>query len=275
MKRIDIINKTRGFAKEIFGTEFNLPIRFSGKMTKSLGYFRYSPSAKRPICIQYAERLLYEYNESSIDSVILHELTHWYLFINNKPHSDGDGYFKREVLRVGASLTGAIPRAGSGYEITCSCCHKSIGFITSQKVNKMNKYVSKCCRSSIKVGEFKNKEDEYVRPKAAEQWIEDVIAKYNVNKVKVKISDPKDVKQVAEVPAKEDVTNKKINLTYNEVIKLKRVTNAQMIPALKYAIDTNNFTDILLLQKKYPEVYDSTLKYLGKGYTAKLNKLVG
>ena len=79
LTKLDLINKTKGFAKEIMGMDFNIPINFSKKMTRTYGYFQHKGNI--PVQIKYSEDLLGDnFNESTVDSIILHELAHWYLF---------------------------------------------------------------------------------------------------------------------------------------------------------------------------------------------------
>lgn len=274
----DIINKTKGFAKEIFKTEFNINISFSSRLTKTLAYFQYSISTHTPLKIQYSTRLLgNDYKESTVDSIILHELTHWYLYINNKPHSDGDREFKKMATHVGASLTGTIKSVGNEYECTCSKCKKLIDTYSEKAANRYKKggYISACCRSAIEIGNVPIKRyDTFVKPKAKEDWIEAVIEKYSISHKK-DITIP-EVKSKAATTISTTTTNKRVypGMTFEQIVKLKRVSNAQMIPSLKLAIDNNNISDINKLRETYTDIYNSSLKYLGKIYTQKLQDIM-
>jgi len=44
----------------------------------------------------------------------------------------------------------------------------------------------------------------------------------------------------------------------------KGVSNFQMIPVIKKAADSNDFKIVELMRMTYPEVFESTLKYIGK-----------
>jgi len=44
----------------------------------------------------------------------------------------------------------------------------------------------------------------------------------------------------------------------------KGITNFQMIPVIKKAVDENNIEVIKLMKDKYAEVFESTRKYIGK-----------
>lgn len=53
------------------------------------------------------------------------------------------------------------------------------------------------------------------------------------------------------------------------------VTNQGMIPALKKYIANKETAKIITLQKCFPEVVDSSLKYLGKKEVKKYKELIG
>lgn len=54
-----------------------------------------------------------------------------------------------------------------------------------------------------------------------------------------------------------------------------KITNAKVVPALKEAIAENSIEKVLLIQKHYPKEYTSSLKYIGKRNTTKLNEMLG
>jgi hypothetical protein len=57
-----------------------------------------------------------------------------------------------------------------------------------------------------------------------------------------------------------------------EIIKpgKKGVTNAQMIPALRESIDAGDTDKLALIKQTFPQVYESSVKYLSKDHKAKL-----
>lgn len=261
----DIINKTKGFAKEIFGMEINIPIIFSKRMTRKFGSFVYSGS--NPIKIKYSEMLLGDdYEESTVDSIILHELTHWFLFVTNKPFKDNDKYFIDYIKKVGSSVTKTIHICGDAYYFKCQNCNKSLGLYNAKKTEKIKKgkYVSSCCKAEIVINNEKVKiKDNYERPQAKEKWIEDIISKYSIENCITNEVKPKNIQ-----------IDKNCGITLEEFKQLKRVTNTQMIPLLKMAIDNNNINDIISLKNTYTKSYLSSLKYLGKKYNNKLNNML-
>ena len=58
----------------------------------------------------------------------------------------------------------------------------------------------------------------------------------------------------------------------NDLVKpgKKGVTNAQMIPVIIATIDADDPAKLILLKKTFPQVYASSLKYLGKEHKAKI-----
>ena len=254
-------------------------------MTRALGYFQYAIKSKRPIKIQFSNRLINDgYSEQTIDSVILHELTHWYMYINEKPFDDSDREFKAQAIKVGASLTGTIPNFGVRYGIKFDCCNHLMGYYPEKQAIRYSNgnYHSSCCKSGIILDKHPIKiEDKFKRPRATEQWIEDVITKYSISNkpvINIKVSKPGEIKDIANVANIEKTAsgkNKYPGMTFAQLSQLKKISNAQMIPSIKMAIDNNNIMDINKFKQNYPTIYNSSLKYLGKGYTTKLNKLIG
>lgn len=73
----------------------------------------------------------------------------------------------------------------------------------------------------------------------------------------------------------EEVKTDNVELKIEDVIDTSgRVTNAQVIPALKTAITERSREKIILIRKTYPDVYDSSLKYLGKKNLKVLEELI-
>ena len=52
----------------------------------------------------------------------------------------------------------------------------------------------------------------------------------------------------------------------------KGVTNAQMIPVLKATLDADDQIKLAILKRTFPQVYVSSLKYIGKDNTTKIEK---
>ena len=153
-------------AKQIWGLDFTIPVKISGRMTKTLGLFRYYPATHTPKCITISKHLIQNYSNKTIHSVVLHELTHWALFVQHKPCKDKDLTFIKEAKRIGASLTGTIPQAGLLHTFICSKCKQCVGEYRERTKNTMMKkihvYISTCCGSSISYNGTKYIKDTYL-----------------------------------------------------------------------------------------------------------------
>jgi hypothetical protein len=84
---------------------------------------------------------------------------------------------------------------------------------------------------------------------------------------------PKDESEKVAKPAKVEKT---LDPEVANMIKLGRkgVTNAQMIPAIKNAIDTKDSEKLVTLSKHFPGVYESSLKYISGKRKEELKHLV-
>ena len=65
--------------------------------------------------------------------------------------------------------------------------------------------------------------------------------------------------------------SKKLNLEDVIVPGKKGITNFQMIPVIKKAVDKNDFKVVKFMKDVYKDVFESTLKYIGKKRQQKLN----
>lgn len=263
-------------AKQIWGVDYNLPIIVSKRMTSTLGYFQHNNVkrnvARIPIKIQISWYLVNgNYTYETVESVMKHELCHWYLFITNQNFSDSDFTFKRECLRIGSHLTHTIKSSGSMYIGVCSCCERIIVKArTSEKARKdCIKYRSKCHKAKLiyrglEVIEDNNSNHITRQTNVGTSKIDEMIAPI----VTINFNKP-ELKNTAD-------TTFVTNIEITDLVKAgpKGVTNFQMIPAMKLVLDENSKIKLAILKSSYPAVFESSLKYIGKKYTDKLNKLI-
>lgn len=105
----DIVKVARIVAKKHFGLDFDIPVRINSRLVSTLGRYRsYRGSLFRPVNIEISEKLLLKYNNKEIVQVIAHEVCHWALHKQGKPHKDKDTFFKSEIKRIGSILTGVL-----------------------------------------------------------------------------------------------------------------------------------------------------------------------
>lgn len=257
MNEYQIITKTKGFAREIFGKELNMPVKFSGKLTRVLGRFIYHTNGSS-MELTFSKKLLNNYKEDTIDSVILHELCHWYQYENKLPYRDEDLEFKQLVKSVGGSLTREINIAGLVNAYKCNSCGK-----IHKSRKKLNLTITICrCGGRLTEVEKERVEDTFEREPGLKEN-ELIINKYKV-------------KQPIEIVACK-VEDKKGNVSdlksYQELISTKKITNKEMITFLKEALDLNDTNLIEIVKNSYPVIYHSSLKYIGKRRFEKLEKL--
>ena len=104
------------FLEKNYNTELTIPIKISGRLTSSGGYFKYRRVAggeKEPMEIQISERFIasaihdgQEGLEAILDTV-KHELVHYVLCKQGKDFSDGDDDFESELARLDIGASGA------------------------------------------------------------------------------------------------------------------------------------------------------------------------
>ena len=84
--------------------------------------------------------------------MILHELTHYYLFISGSTkYSDGEKDFEEELSRIGSHSTGKVAFCGKIYYVYCSHCKKIVETCkTKAKAEKICRdYRSGCHKSTL------------------------------------------------------------------------------------------------------------------------------
>ena len=104
------------FLEKNYNTELTIPIKISGRLTSSGGYFKYRRVAggeKEPMEIQISERFIasaihdgQEGLEAILDTV-KHELVHYVLCKQGRDFIDGDDDFESELARLDIGASGA------------------------------------------------------------------------------------------------------------------------------------------------------------------------
>jgi predicted SprT family Zn-dependent metalloprotease len=164
----ELQKRCKEIAKEIWDIEFDLPIKISKRMTKSLGSY-VSTRDNKPICLKFSYYLVStgHYNNETIESVIKHELCHWYICLKfpGKQH-DGSPTFENEIKRIHSSSTRTLPVAGEIHKGVCKCCGKVViskrKLSTLKKYFDFDKYSSGCCHTEIIYGGYEIIKDENV-----------------------------------------------------------------------------------------------------------------
>jgi predicted SprT family Zn-dependent metalloprotease len=114
MNNIELKQMAEGFAQEFWGRTVNIPVRFGKLKGKTYGHYSYYYKRKngkvtgyRPheIVISNQHGFEKKENRKQLESVLKHELCHWYCQTSGKSFSDGAKDFEAELLKVGAMST--------------------------------------------------------------------------------------------------------------------------------------------------------------------------
>ena len=158
MSNVELTKICKVFCRELWNHELSIPVKIDGKITNSLAYFRhYGESGKEKrenlaLDIKFSRNLFEYYDEKIIKSVILHELTHYYLFMSGSTeYSDGEKEFEDELRRIGSHPTKKIAYCGKLYRVYCSHCKTIIETCkTEAKAKKICRdYRSGCHNSTL------------------------------------------------------------------------------------------------------------------------------
>lgn len=122
--KTDVVKKLTVFAEEFLLRNYQLtltiPIEINGRLKRRMGRFHYTRDGK-PLKIDLSKNLV-EYNEFNIvKNVLVHELIHYALFVQNKPYTDGHPVFEQELKQHASSSTGTIKMAQNHYIYHCGC----------------------------------------------------------------------------------------------------------------------------------------------------------
>jgi SprT-like protein len=131
-----------------WGTALTIPIRWNGRLSKSMGRFLYRTRGKvrEPVQIEISKYAAQWIDRQIFLAVILHEMCHYHMFIQNRPFADHHPEFEQELQRVGAISTNTVKLPEKVFKLSCSACGKFLG---SRKRMNITKYYSSCCRGKI------------------------------------------------------------------------------------------------------------------------------
>lgn len=92
------------FLKDNYNLEMEIPLELNGRMSKTLGWFRYTQyrdGRKIANRIQLNKHFVENNDPITVVDVLRHELVHYALFMLGKPNSDGHPVFENELKRLG------------------------------------------------------------------------------------------------------------------------------------------------------------------------------
>lgn len=267
LNEVQLTNICKELMKEIWGDTLDIKVVLNGRLTRALGRFLYIDNyAKRiPLKIEISKRLVNgHYTPETIESVLKHELCHYYLYKKGYAgYKDGNVQFEKEIKRIGSHSTHVINCAGEYHECVCSTCGKKVKNFTSKnkaiKFCESQRYISRCCRSSIvyngtKIYEDKNTHDQ----------------KYSIINKFISGSSR----------SVESDTNKNINrnsnLNIDDIVVLKRRTVSQqnVWDAMLLAVEEKSPEKLRLIKQHYPELFNKICLFIGKKRVEYINSVI-
>lgn len=102
------------FLKDTYGMELIVPLTLNGRMKTTCGWFKHRKFRDgrkgEPLCIEL-NKFFVENNDSEIVlSVLKHELIHYVLYMQGKPHTDGHPVFENELRKQNAVSQSTISK---------------------------------------------------------------------------------------------------------------------------------------------------------------------
>ena len=159
LSNVEITKVCEEYLDEIWGEKLIVPVKIDGRLQKALGYFSHydeKRGRKESACVIKFAKKLFDYNEETVKSVILHELTHYVLYIRgSKEYADGKKEFEDELRRIGSHSTETIVVSGKIYVVKCSKCGKIVGKTSTKRTANswVKNYISGCCDSKLEIVE--------------------------------------------------------------------------------------------------------------------------
>lgn len=151
---------------------YEIPIRISNKMSRSLGKYVYYDNGVygiEPVEFSFSGKLVDgRYKAEDVESVIKHEYVHYLVNYRTKKAQGHNEMFRRycrELNTNGGAITNIKPivnvpveekeevkekkKQDFKYEILCTCCGKVVGYRDRISDSLLKKYTSGCCRAKL------------------------------------------------------------------------------------------------------------------------------
>lgn len=116
----ELYSIAREFLDKEFDMKLEIPIFISNRMKTVFGYFQYK-NKTTPWKIQISQEFIDTHPREHVIDVLKHELVHYALFVQGKPHKDGQRYFEDTLKRLGVCATHTYKTLGKFHEYRCNC----------------------------------------------------------------------------------------------------------------------------------------------------------
>lgn len=255
LNEVELNTVCKELMNEIWGDSLDIPVVISNRLTSTFGQFTHKKEdifGKRiPVKISISGRLLKgDYKLSTVESILKHELCHYYLYKKQvMGYKDGDRTFENELRRIGSHSTKVISNCGEVHIIRCSKCNKIVAEIGNKsRYNRiMKNHVSKCCKASLVSNEVRRVEDNIEEVKGV--ITTNVIERF----MRSQSEEIKTIKQTA-------VT--KVNNSSMEIDKIvipgkRGVLKEQVYQAMISAIKLQEPEKIRLIKEHYEDLFNN------------------
>lgn len=278
LSELELRRKAKKFALEYWNLDFDLPIKVNSRLSITSAEYKYweIDGEHIPRRIDISRNLLMNYKVETIFSILKHELCHWALATTNRPFADGHQVFEAELKRIGAVSTNTIEIAGEVHKGTCRKCDKIVVEGPTRRslnpyLKEKSRYVSTCCKEKIVYSGTFFREDKNTSVACLLSRDFSSITR-DLSGVLSSVNNNKEMGDGSMTTTMENTMKIEGLIQAN---KRGKVTNAQMIPALVRAIESESKEQLELLKEHYPEVFEaSSSKYLNKTHKAAFEKIL-
>ncbi len=135
-------------SQHFWQVDLQIPVVWNGRLTRAMGRFLFHQKGKKrePLKIEMSKYAAQFIDREIFIAVLLHEMCHYHLFIQNQPFQDHHPVFEQELRRVGAISTNTVKLPTKAYRLTCTKCKGGLGMM--KRINP-DRYRSGCCQSPI------------------------------------------------------------------------------------------------------------------------------
>lgn len=115
------------FLKDNYNMSLSVPLQLNGRLKSAKGRFVWYKRDRRPKVVELNKVFVENNNISIVLDVLRHELVHYALFMQGKPHEDGHPVFEGELKRLGIirqSTIGHEQITTKAQIYNCSDCDK-------------------------------------------------------------------------------------------------------------------------------------------------------
>lgn len=108
MNQSEIESYCKSFLKDSYNLELAIPVIINSRLRSTLGQFVHTIKPLTPLSLEFSKKYLEYADRKDIIKLIKHECIHYSLYMQNKPHRDGDAYFESELIKHDSNATETV-----------------------------------------------------------------------------------------------------------------------------------------------------------------------